>query len=230
MTTKLIKFISLTLLFIALTGVIFLVSISPKNNIAQMQMEHKNDSPIPTPLAQVKPKIPVTDELVIYGNVEKKPLIGYLSHPVKITKSMPSLIIIHEWWGLNDNIKSVARRLAGEGYVTLAVDLYQGKVADEPERAKELVTIANNKPNILRNNLQQAYTYLKKQQKVGKIGSLGWCFGGTWSLNTALLFPDKLNATVIYYGGGITTEAKELKKLKMPILGIFGALDQNPNV
>ena len=67
-------------------------------------------------------------------------------------------------------------------------------------------------------------------EKVPKIGSIGWCFGGLWSLNTALVFPDTLDATVIYYGGNIETNKEKLAPLQMPILGIFGALDQNPSI
>ena len=67
-------------------------------------------------------------------------------------------------------------------------------------------------------------------EKVPKIGSIGWCFGGLWSLNTALVFPDTLDATVIYYGGNIETNKEKLAPLQMPILDIFGALDQNPSI
>jgi carboxymethylenebutenolidase len=110
------------------------------------------------------------------------------------------------------------------------VDLYGGKVADNPTTASQLVTEAQKNTKLLKDNLRQAYQYLEKIQKATKIASIGWCFGGTWSLNTALLFPDQLDAAVIYYGGGIETNPNLLKPLQMPILGIFGALDQNPPV
>jgi carboxymethylenebutenolidase len=156
--------------------------------------------------------------------------MGYLARPQGVKNPLPALIIIHEWWGLNDNIKAMTRRLAGEGYTALAVDLYKGNVADNPEKAKELVTSALKNPQELQENLKAAYQYLEQEQKAPKIASIGWCFGGTWSLNTALLFPDQLDATIIYYGGGITTDAAQLKTLQMPILGFFGALDTNPSV
>jgi carboxymethylenebutenolidase len=77
-------------------------------------------------------------------------------------------------------------------------------------------------------NISQAYAYLEDTQQAPKIASLGWCFGGTWSLNTALLFPESLDAAVIYYGGGITTDPEQLATLEMPIIGFFGADDTNP--
>jgi carboxymethylenebutenolidase len=124
----------------------------------------------------------------------------------------------------------MTRRLAGEGYVALAVDLYEGEVASEPEQALELLQESQKKTRRLKQNIRQAYRYLESEQNADKIGSIGWCFGGTWSLNTALLFPGKLDATVIYYGGGLETNPDRLKSLQMPILGIFGELDKNPSV
>jgi carboxymethylenebutenolidase len=192
---------------------------------------HQNDAPIPTPLVSVLPQQPIKDKTVVYGYTEdEKPLIGYLAYPEGKKEANPAILVIHEWWGLNDNIKAVTRRLAGEGYTALAVDLYRGSLANEPERARELITLANNSIPELNHNITKAFNYLKDQRKAPKIASIGWCFGGTWSLNTALLFPDQLDAAIIYYGGGITTDPEQLKTLEMPILGIFGALDTNPPV
>jgi carboxymethylenebutenolidase len=199
-----------------------------KNN-PQVWQQHQGDRPIATPLVSLQPQQPINDQLVIYGEVEDKPLIGYLAKPVNQNQNNPAILIIHEWWGLNDNIKAVTRQLAGKGYTALAVDLYQGKLADNPNRARELITIANNKTPILESNIKQAYSYLKNEENAPKIGSLGWCFGGTWSFNTARLFPTELDATVIYYGSGIETDPQILEPLQMPILGIFGELDTNPD-
>lgn len=191
---------------------------------------HREDRPVAADITEVEPQNLVEDKLVIYGNLVNTPLIGYLARPVEINASVPAIIVIHEWWGLNDNIKSMARRLAGEGYLVLAVDLYGGRVATTPKRARELVTAALENSSLLANNLKQAYRYLEVQHRVPKIASLGWCFGGTWSLNTALLFPEQLDAAVIYYGSGITSDRIALSSLQMPLLGIFGELDTRPSV
>ncbi|HEX3127052.1 MAG TPA: dienelactone hydrolase family protein, partial [Thermoanaerobaculia bacterium] len=124
------------------------------------------------------------------------------------------------------NIRQMAQRLAGEGYTALAVDLYGGQVADTPEKAQELMkaVLANTAEGA--ENVRQAYEYLETKEKAPKIGVIGWCFGGGWSLQTALLMPNKIDATVIYYGHLEMDKAK-LGLLKMPILGFFGGKDQS---
>ena len=194
-----------------------------------MTIAHQEDKPIASPIVATAPQQPVKGESVNYGQIGGKSLIGYISRPQKDSESLPALIVIHEWWGLNDNIKMMTDRLAGEGYVALAVDLYTGSVANDREQARELLTKAIANSSELQKNIRQAYKYLETEEKAPKIASIGWCFGGTWSLNTALLFPDELDAAVIYYGK-IETNRKKLKALQMPILGIFGALDRNPSV
>ncbi|NJK37136.1 MAG: dienelactone hydrolase family protein [Oscillatoriales cyanobacterium RM2_1_1] len=196
----------------------------------QIGSMHQGDRPIPSPMVAQAPRQEVQATPVQYGSIDGKSITGYIARPAQATATLPGLIVIHEWWGLNDNIRKMTERLAGEGYLALAVDLYGGEVAETPEKAKELVTAAQQNPEVLKNNLRQAYQYLEREEKAPKIASIGWCFGGTWSLNTALLFPRQLDAAVIYYGGGIETSPEKLQDLEMPILGIFGELDQNPSV
>jgi carboxymethylenebutenolidase len=196
----------------------------------QLSQSHHQDRPIATPLSAQPPKMAVKGELVNYGMINNQQITGYIARPANQNKPLPALIVIHEWWGLNDNIKAMTERLAGEGYVALAVDLYQGKVADNPQKARELVTNAFANSEQLKDNIRLAYQYLDRQEKAPKIGTIGWCFGGHWSLKTALLFPQEIDATVIYYGGNLETNPEILQPLEMPILGIFGALDQNPSV
>jgi carboxymethylenebutenolidase len=136
----------------------------------------------------------------------------------------PALIVIHEWWGLNDWVKQQAEKLAAQGYVALAVDLYRGKVADNPDLAHELMRGVS--PDRATRDLQAAYDLLASQPNVKKdrIGSIGWCMGGGYSLDTALAEPH-LAATVINYGH-LATEPSELKKINAPILGLFGGQDR----
>lgn len=137
----------------------------------------------------------------------------------------PAVILIHEWWGLNDQIKAVAAELANLGYVALAVDLYGGKVASTPDEAKALMS--NLDPEIAKETMVGWVDYLKKQARVnGKVATLGWCFGGGWSLNTSIATP--VDATIIYYGN-VTKTANDLKALKGPVLGQFGKLDKSIN-
>jgi carboxymethylenebutenolidase len=138
--------------------------------------------------------------------------------------TFPALIVIHEWWGLNDWVKQQAEKLAGQGYVALAVDLYRGRVADNPDLAHELMRgLPEDRAT---RDLRAAYDFLASQPNVknNRIGSIGWCMGGGYSLDTALAEP-QLAATVINYGH-LATESSELKKINAPILGLFGGLDR----
>ncbi|MES1242278.1 MAG: dienelactone hydrolase family protein [Acidobacteriota bacterium] len=191
----------------------------------RMAQEHQHDKPAATAAAMTAPAQEVTGQDVVYATVAGKPVKGFLAKPKNAKGPLPGIIVIQEWWGLNDNIRQMAKRLAGEGYVTLAVDLYGGQVAETPDKAQELMkaVLANTSEGA--DNVRQAYAYLETKEKAPKIGVIGWCFGGGWSLQTALLLPDKIDATVIYYGHLEMDKAK-LGLLKMPILGFFGGKDQ----
>ena len=151
------------------------------------------------------------------------PAIGFLAKPKK-EGIYPGIVMIHEWWGLNDNIKEMAKSLAAEGYVVLAVDLFEGKVGKDANEARELTTKVRNNPSGAISNMKAAVEYLKNQNNVdkNKIASMGWCFGGGMSLQLAV--NEKLAATVIYYGQ-LETNTSKLSVIKWPVLGIFGSLD-----
>jgi carboxymethylenebutenolidase len=141
---------------------------------------------------------------------------------------MPAVIMIHEWWGLNEHIKNQADILAKEGYVVLAVDLYRGEVAADSNRAMELTSSVRNNSASAIDNLQSAVNYVKSLEMVdgSRIASLGWCFGGDWSLQLALNSSENpLAATIVYYGRPVTDTAS-LSSISWPILGIFGDQDQ----
>jgi carboxymethylenebutenolidase len=136
----------------------------------------------------------------------------------------PALVVIHEFWGLNDWVKEQASKLADQGYVSLAVDLYRGKVATTPDMAHELMRGVPE--DRAKRDLHAAVEFLKSQPNVKKdgIGSIGWCMGGGYALDVALQEPD-LAATVINYGH-LATDTDALKKINAPILGLFGAQDR----
>ena len=136
----------------------------------------------------------------------------------------PALVVIHEWWGLNDWVKEQASKLADEGYVTLAVDLYRGKVATTPDEAHEIMRGVPE--DRAARDLHAAVEFLRSQSNVKKarIGSIGWCMGGGYSLNVALQEP-ALAAAVINYGH-LAVDADSLKKVHAAVLGIFGGQDR----
>jgi carboxymethylenebutenolidase len=137
---------------------------------------------------------------------------------------LPAVIMIHEWWGLNDNIRAMADRLAAEGYIVLAVDLYGGKVAESSAEARELMLSVVEDPESANKNIRDAYEFVSTTAGAPSVGSLGWCFGGGWSLNTAQLFPNELDASVIYYGQ-VTDDEDVLRPINCPILGLFAEKD-----
>jgi len=136
----------------------------------------------------------------------------------------PALIVVHEWWGLNDWVKEQADKLAEQGYVALAIDLYRGKVATTTDVAHELMRgVPDDRSD---RDLRAAFDYLKSlpDVKTDRIGAIGWCMGGGYAMDVALLEPT-LAADVINYGS-LPTETDDLKKINAPILGLFGGLDR----
>jgi len=136
----------------------------------------------------------------------------------------PGIIVIHEWWGLNDWVKEQGSKLADQGYAALAVDLYRGKVATTSDEAHELVRgVPEDRAN---RDLEAAFQYLQSLSNIKKdrIGAIGWCWGGGYSLNLALQEP-RLAADIINYGH-LATDTEALQKINAPILGLFGAQDR----
>ena len=136
----------------------------------------------------------------------------------------PAIIVIHEYWGLNDWVKEQASKLADQGYETLAIDLYRGKVATTPDMAHELMRGVPE--DRAKRDLHAAFEFLQSQLSVKKdrIGAIGWCMGGGYALDVALQEPT-LAAAVINYGH-LATDPEALKKINAPILGSFGGQDQ----
>ena len=145
---------------------------------------------------------------------------GYFVRP-KVEGEYPGIIMIHENRGLRPEIKEVAEMLAKEGYMVLAVDLL-GSVAEDQGGARVLTSKFNQETGV--KNMRAAVQFLKGQG-VKKIASLGWCFGGRQSVELAIS-GERLDATVVYYGGGMATSTEKLSPIKWPVLGIFGDKDQ----
>ncbi|MBF0374783.1 MAG: dienelactone hydrolase family protein [Alphaproteobacteria bacterium] len=132
-----------------------------------------------------------------------------------------SVLLIHEWWGLNDQIKSMALEFARQGYVALAVDLFGGRVAATPDEARGLVGKVN--PDEAIDTLRSWVEWLNNSNESNRrVAMVGWCFGGGWALRGSLAAP--VDATVIYYGR-VHLPADRLRALKGPVLGHFGSQD-----
>lgn len=137
----------------------------------------------------------------------------------------PTVLLIHEWWGLNDQIKAVAAELATLGYVALAVDLYGQPAATTPDEAKALMGALQ--PAEATDTLVSWIAWLRAHERsTGKVATLGWCFGGGWSLNAALATPT--DGCVVYYGR-VNKTPEDLAPLACPLLGHFATQDKTIN-
>lgn len=147
---------------------------------------------------------------------------GFLAAPATPGKH-PALLVIQEWWGVNDWVRQQTERFAKEGYVALAVDLYRGKVATTQEQAHELMRgLPHDRAMV---DLAAGYKYLagRKDVDASRIGVIGWCMGGGYALDFTVAEP-RLAATVINYGH-LMVDPKTIASIKPPILGNFGADD-----
>ncbi len=186
--------------------------------------DHRHDTPTTTEGAKRAPHSATISSEVIYGQSGDQLHKGYLSQPENI-KAKSGLIVIHEWWGLNEDIHLMADQLAGLGYHSLAVDLYDGKSAEGVREAFQLMTGLSKNEDAALANLKEAYDYLTNELGVEKVGIIGWCLGGKWSLRGSLMLPNEIDATVIYYGS-LIDDREQLATLEMPIIGFVGTKDR----
>ena len=148
---------------------------------------------------------------------------GYLATPA--AGKGPGVVVLQEWWGMNDNIKGIADRFAGAGYLALVPDLYRGKVTNEHDEAGKLMM--SMKMDEAAKDMSGAYEYLKSHAAcTGKVGSVGFCLGGGLSLYVSTLKP--VDATVIYYGV-LPGVQPDLTKLNGPVLGHYAEHDDWAN-
>jgi carboxymethylenebutenolidase len=150
---------------------------------------------------------------------------AYLSLPDNAKAPLPGIVVIHEWWGLNDHVRHWTDRLAAEGYAALAVDLYGGVVATTPDEAMAAIKKVDDAEAL--KIMRAGHKFLVEDSRVRatRTASIGWCFGGRKSLELALGEPE-LDACVMYYGNPIT-EVAQLAPLKAELLGVFGSRDKS---
>ncbi len=156
-------------------------------------------------------------------------LIGYIAYDNELTAKgkAPGILVIHEWWGLNDFVKQKAEELARMGYVAFAVDMYgDGQVTKDPDQAKRLAGQMYGNPSLMVERAQAGLDQLLKTGLVDntKIASIGFCFGGTCSL--ALAYSGApVQAVVTFHGGLTPAPSGTADKTKAKFLILHGALD-----
>lgn len=149
---------------------------------------------------------------------------GYLAEPSGGGRH-PGIVAFHEYWGLTPWAKEQADKLAQQGYVVLAIDLYRGKVTDDPKEAAHLSSTLP-KDRAYRDS-EAAFDYLASRKNVDpkRIADIGWCMGGGYAIQLAI-HESRLAACVVNYGA-LPTDPADIEKIKAPVLGNFGALDDN---
>ena len=179
-----------------------------------------------TPMPEAEPVEGLITGTVEYPDADGETLMGYLARP-ESGEPAPAVIVIQEWWGVDAHIRDVTNRIAQEGFVALAPDLYHGVVTTEPDEARKLVMELDMEEAV--REIQQAISFLLDQDYVAgeQAGIVGFCMGGRLSLMTALA-EDRLGAAVAFYGSPVTPE--EAANFKAPILGLYGAADSGISV
>jgi len=170
----------------------------------------------------------IISENMPYAEVGDELVYGYFVAPADMFEPLPAVIMIHEWWGLDDNVRAKADRLAAAGYIVFAIDLFGGKTATTPSAARALMLSVVEDPDSASEKLRSAYQFVSETAGAPAVATIGWRFGGTWALNTALLLPDDIAAVVIYYAQVTTDEAK-LGSVSAPVLGLFAGDDASVN-
>jgi carboxymethylenebutenolidase len=219
-------------IFVVLAALSFLLSACNRDRAENAANEHADHTTGGTAVSSTNtastdtastiaaaPVKPGSGQVVHFGNGAS----GYLSAPATPGQK-PGVIVIQEWWGVNDWVKQQADRLADKGYVALAVDLYRGRSTANPDEAHELMRGMPEDRAIA--DLKAGVDYLSQLPDVDPkhIGSIGWCMGGGYSL--ALATNDKrVNATVINYGR-LVTDPGAISRINGPVLGNFGATDR----
>lgn len=204
-----------------------------------MAKQHDDDRPEATAAAR-EPMMPVNASVVSYATTDAgKSLTGYIAAPENPdsvlaahgmdpeTDALPGVVVIHEWWGLNDNIRAATRRIAGEGYRALAVDLYDGSVAETPDAARGLMQQAMANPDRVVANLAAANAYLRDEGRAPRTAVMGWCLGGAMTLNAAINQPQGYEGAVVYYGRVEDIQQEEIEPITFPVMGFFGREDSS---
>ncbi len=204
----------------ALTANMLLAACTP---VAEDALPPVVDTTQPTAVPGTAVAGDLTTGVITYPDQAGTDLIGYLARQTDGPPA-PGVIVLQEWWGLNEHIQDVTRRFAREGFVALAPDLYHGVVTTEPNEARKLV-MELDMPTAV-GEIEQAITYLKSQPFVrGGVGVVGFCMGGGLVLQTAVR-SQALDAGVVFYGSPLSPA--DAAKVTAPILTFLGTADNIP--
>jgi len=181
----------------------------------------------PSEKAKIATVNPVIKEESISYSADSAKLTGFIAYDSTSAAQRPVVLIVHEWWGLNDYIKSRAKQLAQLGYLAIAIDMYgDGKMGNNPDEAGKLAMPFYQNPGMAKSHFDAALAKVKtySQADTSRIAAIGYCFGGAMVLNMARL-GERLNGVVSFHGGLVGTPADK-NLLKAKVLICHGADDQ----
>lgn len=176
------------------------------------------------PLSAARPERAVVSDELPYGEVGTQLVYGHFAFPSDMVEPLPAVVILHEWWGLTDTVRAEADRLAAQGYIVLAVDLFAGKTTTDAQVARNYMLQVVNDRDATGDNIRQAIDFVRDTAGAPSVAVMGWGLGGSWALNSAMLFPDSVDASIIYYGQ-VSDDPDRLSAVNVPVLGFFGEND-----
>ena len=189
----------------------------------EMMDEHEGETPEATETATTAPDAGVDGRDQEYTLSDGTVVTGYFATS---TDGEPTsgVVIVHEWWGLNDNIRRTADRIAAAGYNVLAIDAYMGSVAEDSDTAMALMQGAMETPERLVDHTASAAGWLEANTNSGSIAVMGFCFGGGVTLQSLIHAPDSFELGIVYYGR-VVTDPELLGQIQDPMVGHFGIQD-----
>lgn len=209
-----------------ISALLFFFSVSCNNSQENKNVAMNTNDSATTTASSIK-------EDSVSMTINGKNYTGFVAYNDNEKGSRPAIIVVPEWWGLNDYTRSRAKQLAGLGYIAMAIDMYgNGKLGTDPKMAQELATPYYNDPTMAKTHIDAAIEKIKTfpQADTSRIAAIGYCFGGFIVLNAAKLGAD-LRGVVTFHGGlGGVAPQKDLLKAK--ILVCHGGADEfeNPHV
>ena len=161
-----------------------------------------------------------------YGETEDDLLRGYFVYPAGMVEPLPAVIVVHDWWGLNDSVRAAASRIAAQGYMVLAVDLFRGETATITSDASALARKLLEEPGFAEQNLRAAQRFVSDAAGAPAVAMLGWSLGGYWAVEATRFLPDTFSAAVAYYGQP-DADPDAVAAISAPVLGLFGSQDRS---
>ncbi|MEM7501977.1 MAG: dienelactone hydrolase family protein [Pseudomonadota bacterium] len=167
----------------------------------------------------------VVSESLAYAEVDERLVYGHFVIPVDMIEPLPAVIMIHDWWGLNEQMRALCDELAAQGYIVLGVDLFAGGTAASAADARQLEIAVVENPDLAAENLRQAFDFVSNIAAAPSVAAVGYGFGGSWSLNAAVDLQDRLAAAALYYGQ-VSSDRGFLAAIDAPVLGFFAGNDR----